>query len=157
MTDRTRDLDALFAARLARIPVPDRRARAVPRRSARAVAAAVATGVILASTVAVFDAAAQADSQGAACASLATKLQLYVGSATAVKAITPGAPKGAPSTDARAAMPAEKRDALANAATKPTVDAARVTKAAVTPIATCVINGETITVYKTDEALRASR
>ena len=155
--DTIHDLDALFASRLARIPVPARRTRPVRRHDARALVAAAAAGIVIASSITVFDAAATAESQGAGCADLVTKLQLYLGTATTVKTVTPGAPKSSPLPDAKAAVPGDKPVPNDETTSKASGDATQLMKASATPIMTCVVGGQTITIYKTGDALRLSR
>ena len=155
--DTINDLDAMFASRLARIAVPPRRRRAAQQRNVRALIAAAAAGVVIASSVTVFDAAAQADSQGAGCADLVTKLQLYLGTATAVKTVTPGAPKSSPLPDAKGAVAGDKPVPNDETTSKVSGDATQLMKASATPIASCVVGDQTITIYKTGDALRLSR
>lgn len=80
MNDAYRDdLDVLFQERLSRIPVPPRPLRRPPSTRRRLAAAIVAAVLAVAMMGLVLGANASADSQGATCADLVTRIKLLTG------------------------------------------------------------------------------
>ena len=137
------ELDDIFEARLARIPVPPR-AGPRPRRAMGRMGAILAALVLVASVSGtVFAANASAESQGASCADLITRFKLLTGIAHVTK-VEPSAADLA----ARAAK-IEAGKQLPQASP----DGQRAANAPVTQT-TCVMDGETVTVYRTGDGVK---
>ncbi len=94
------DLQTAFVERLSRIPVPARRARPPLRWRVRAIAAACSAGLLLGSSATVLQANAFAESQGISCADIATKMKVYMGTATVRRSTPPPYPSLAPGESA---------------------------------------------------------
>ena len=146
------ELDDIFEARLARIPVPPRAGPRQRRARGRMGAIIAALVLVAAASGTVFAANASAESQGASCADLITRFKLLTG----IAHVTYAEPSAADLAARAAKIAAGNQLAQASPKGQLATNGSPITAANGSPITqtTCVMEGEAVTVYTSGDGVK---